>query len=165
MSRDQDAYPPLISPRSPSYERAWREFPQPGDTALAELVALFARLSEAEQNASSLCNRMLPALGDAELADVVRDHAGLHAARREALGKLIGRLGGSPPTDAECRVILSDASDAAQHVLSSADATRVLTQMRRELGAEYDAALQNPRLDETQRSALAALAPMQAPAY
>jgi len=163
MARDHDPYPPLISPRSPSYERAWREFPHPSQDTGAETVALLARLAEAEQNATQLCAQMLPELGDDPFAGSVRDHAELHAARRQALGKLIERFGGSPPTDAECRVILTHACDAAGHVLSADDARRVLTTMRDELAAEYDSALATPGLDEAQRAALHALAPQSQP--
>jgi hypothetical protein len=149
-------YPPLISPRSPSYERAWREFPHPTQDEGAETVALLARLSEAEQNASSLCLRMLPALTD---AGPVREHADLHAARRQALGELVERFGGSPPTDADCRVLLTRAADAATQVVSADDAQRVLTTMREELAAEYASALATERLDAPTRAALRALAP------
>jgi hypothetical protein len=128
-------YPPLISPRSPSYERAWREFPHPTRDEGAQTVALLARLAEAEQNASSLCLRMQPALENAAVSPVVREHADLHAARRQKLGELVERFGGSPPTDAECRVLLTRAADAAAHVLSEGDAQRVLTTMREELDA------------------------------
>ena len=154
-----DPYPPLISPRSPSYERAWREFPQPSDEANAELVALVARLSEAEQNAGSLCASMAARLDDDELAEVLRDRSDLHQARRQALGKLIERFGGSPPTDAECRTILTRTSDAADPADSTADVERALEILRDELGGEYRAALAHERLEEAQRSALSALAP------
>jgi hypothetical protein len=152
-------YPPLISPRSPSYERAWREFPHPTQDEGAETVALLARLAEAEQNASSLCRRMLPAVSEAGLAEVVREHADLHAARRQKLGELVERFGGSPPTDAECRVLLTRAADDAGQVVSQDDAQRVLTTMRDELAAEYNSALATERLDPPTRDALRALAP------
>lgn len=152
-------YPPLISPRSPSYERAWREFPHPTRDEGAETVALLARLSEAEQNASSLCRQMQPALSDAALSQLVREHVDLHAARRQKLGELVERFGGSPPTDAECRVLLTRAADAAGHVVSADDAQRVLTTMREELAAEYASALATERLDAPTRDALRALSP------
>ena len=156
----RETYPPLISPGSPSYERAWREFPHPSEKHVAEIVALLARLSEAEQNASRTCTHLAQVVEDDELGGVLRDLAELHTARRHALGKLIERFGGSPPTDRECRTILTRTSDAAEVVRTSAAAERVITQMHEELGAEYTAALKNERLDDGQRAALAALAPV-----
>ena len=156
---NRDPFPPLISPRSPSYERAWREFPHPTTHDGAETVALLARLSEAEQNASSACTRMLAALEDDEYADVVRDLSDLHAARRQALGKLIERFGGSAPIDRECRDLLVQGTDAAARARNAKEAQQALGVLRRELAAEYAAALQNAGLDEAQRTALAALAP------
>lgn len=159
---NHQSLPPLISPRSPSYERAWREFPQPSDARVAEIVALLARLSEAEQNAASICLHMAAALSEDELADVVHDMGTLHAARRQALGKLIERFGGSPPTDSECRMILPQASDAAELVQTSADAERVVTLLRKQLAEQYDEALRTKCLDDAQRAAVAALAPIPA---
>jgi len=77
----------------------------------------------------------------------------------EIMGKLIERFGGSPPTDAECRTILTRASDAAELVRSTADVQRALGILRDELGGEYRVALEQAPLDDAQRSALAALAP------
>jgi len=159
MEFKDDRYPPLISPRSPSYSRAWRAFHPPSDEKNAATVALLARLSEAEGNASRICKQVAPLLGADPFAELVHDHGELHNARRQALAKLIERIGGAAPTDAESRVILTQSCDAAGHVVSVRDAKRVLNVMRSELGREYDAALQNRELDTTQRSALADLVP------
>lgn len=154
-----ETYPPLISPESPSYERAWREFAQPVSERDAEVTALLSRLSEAEQNAARVCIELLAAVEDESLVDVLRDRGAVHAARRQGLAKLIERIGGSAPTDAETRDILVEACDAAPHATSDADAKRVVRTLRSELHAEYAAALQNPHLTQAQRSALASFAP------
>lgn len=157
---DHDPFPPLISSRSPSYERAWREFPHPSEQGVAETVALLSRLSEAEHNAYRTCAQLAQVVEEDELAEEVRDMADLHGARRLALGKLIARFGGSAPTEGECRTILTRTSDAADLAQTDAAAESVIALLREELGAEYDAAQQNPCLDAEQRSALAALAPL-----
>jgi len=159
MDRDRDPFPPLISRRSPSYERAWREFPHPTEDQGAETVALLARLSEAEQNASQACAQLAPLLEDDEAAEVVRDVGDLHAARRQALAKLIERCGGSAPTDRECRDILTQTTYETTQARTAEDAGRALDVLQRELAAEYATARQSPHLDEAQRDALAALAP------
>ena len=121
--------------------------------------ALLARLAEAEQNATRLCSRMAPQPTDDELAEILRDRSDLHHARRQALGKLIERFGGSAPMDVECRVLLTRTSDAVDVIQTPEDVERALAILRDELGAEYRVALESSRLEEPQRSALAALAP------
>ena len=65
-----ETYPPLISPKSPSYERAWHEFAHPSSPAgHPGVIALLARLSEAEQNAAQVCSTVSAALdGDPMVA-------------------------------------------------------------------------------------------------
>jgi hypothetical protein len=150
----------LISPRSPSYERAWRELSEPGQFGDAATVALLARLSEAEQNAHEVCSALQSQLGADPLAETVREHAALHAARRAALGELVERLGGSAPTPEECRPLLSGALYAAEAATSAEQAKQSLLRMREELRAEYAAALDAPEgahVPPAQRDALAAL--------
>src|SRR5512147_2111555 len=93
MSKE-DSYP-FVSPRSPSYERARREWRHHASTAHPQVIALLARLSEAEQNAVQAYSTVEPALQDTSFASVVRDRRALHQARREALSNLIEALGGS----------------------------------------------------------------------
>ena len=160
-----ETYPPLISPESPSYERAWHELAHPSSAGDPAVIALLSRLSEAEQNAAQVCSTLPAALGDDPLVAVLQDRAAVHTARRQALGKLIEQIGGSAPTDAECRDILVRACDEAGHAESTADAKRVLKVLRAELRGEYDAGLQSKQLDPAQRGALANLAPPALPAH
>jgi hypothetical protein len=128
------------------------------------VIALLARLSEAEQNAAQVCLTLTEAIDGHPMVAVLRDRATVHDARRHALGKLIEQLGGSAPNDAECRDILARAYDEARGVDSVAGAKRVLQVLNHDLRAEYDSALQNKQLEPAQRSALAGLAPPELPA-
>jgi hypothetical protein len=152
----------LISPRSPSYERAWRELSDPGQFGDAATVALLARLSEAEQNAHDVCSALQSQLGADPLADTVREHAALHADRRAALSEMVERLGGSAPTPEECRPLLSGSLYAAEAATSVEQAKQSLLLMREELRAQYAAALdaqELPQVSKAQRESLAALLP------
>jgi len=122
---------PLISPRSPTYERARREGDQPAPVD-STAVAVLARLVEAEHGA-------VHALRDAGF----EDEAAAHEQRAGKLGAMIGELGGSAPRPEESRGILTRGAD--------------LDRMRRELAAEYTQAASDTALDEEQRSQLAAL--------
>ena len=150
---------PLISPRSPSYARAREELRHPSPTGDPEVVAVLARLSEAEENARRGCARLAGIVGDETLAEELRDDASTHQARREALVELIEALGGSAPRPEECRVILRDADEAVASARSEADAVAARGLIRTGLRAVYAEALRGPRLDEAQRAAIGALGP------
>jgi hypothetical protein len=128
----------------------------PGD---ADIIALFARLSEAEQNASQACSKIAQIVTEEELANRAREDAATHEARRQALGKLIEALGGSAPRLNECREILIRGAEAAASALSDISAMEALKVIRDELGAAYDEAIRCPLLDDKQRASLAQLAP------
>jgi hypothetical protein len=159
LDAHDSTYPPLISHSSPSYERAWHEFAQPVAGGSAESVALLARLSEAEQNASQACLRAAQIVTTGPLGPTLLEHADIHEGRRAALAKLIEKLGGSAPTVAECRLILPAGSDALDRADSARSAVDALKLMRDELSAEYSAAIDGDQLDAAQRGALAGLAP------
>lgn len=159
MFDDDDSYPPLVSPRSPSYERAWAYFSRPAAHSDPQLIAQLAQLSEAEQNASQACSMVTTMLGNDPFADIVRDHAGLHEARNQALGKMIERLGGSAPRVGECRELLTDGLAAVARADSKATARQALKIVRDELRAMYDAAIESGSFDAEQREALSTLAP------
>src|SRR5262249_58290403 len=87
--------PPLISSRSPSYERARREHAHPSPPGNEAAVALLGRLVEAEHDAAA-----------ATRAAGRPDAAAEHEARAGSLGALIADLGGSAPRPEESRDIL-----------------------------------------------------------
>lgn len=162
FQQEEDNYPPLISPRSPSYERARYEFLHPTRFGDAGTVAALSRLSEAEHDAHRLCERLAPLLGETRAAGMVREHVSVHAARRQALAEMIEELGGSAPTPQESRVLLSAASDAAERASSAEQAREALTLMREELEAEYEAVLHGDDLNglnPEQRAAVVGLMP------
>lgn len=163
MSDDETKYPPFITPRSPSYQRA--EVSSEEDLtrkARSEQQALDSlyELREAERHASEVCASMSTLLEDGELAQVVRDRGELHEARRRGIGKLIERMGAAP-TAAEPRTVLARTREAMAHASSDSDAKQSLALLHEELSAHYEAALANDGLDEQQRSALLSFAPSQ----
>jgi len=157
---DDERYPPLISPRSPSYERGWREFLHPTATDPPQVIALLGRLSEAEHNASQICLTAASVLSDPRAQSRVRDDALMHQERRHALENLIEALGGSAPTISECREILASGLDAVALARSDGAARQALHTMRRRLSDEYEDAMRSPEINESQRAALRDLAPV-----
>jgi hypothetical protein len=121
MSEDR----PLISGRSPSYERAQERHgePVPED---ARAIAALGRLVEAELDAAGA----LRAAGRDDEAD---EHDGLAG----KLGALIQELGGAAPRPGEGRAILTHGAD---EVARAGDVEDVLRRMREELAAEHERA-------------------------
>ncbi|HEX7476635.1 MAG TPA: hypothetical protein VF331_02395 [Polyangiales bacterium] len=153
-------YPPFISPRSPSYERSIWERKHPTFTGDPEVIALFARLSEAEENAREACAKVAQRLTDDIVGAQVRDGAEMHRTRRAALAELIEALGGSAPRLEECRELLPHAAQAiASAEYDSRAAMTALGVMRTELSAAYAEAFRSPCLDAAQRASLVELAP------
>lgn len=153
-----DPYPPLISPRSPSYARARREAQNPSPAGGAEVVALVARLSEAEENARQACSKIAEIVKDESLASQVHGAAAIHQAHRETLGELIEALGGSAPRPDECRAILTRGADAVAGATSDPAALESLKVTRGELAAAYEEAIRDPLLGDVQRATLSRLA-------
>lgn len=162
---EDDPYPPLITPRSPSYESASREFLNPTSTGNPQVIAIIARLSEAEHNASGVCASVARIVSDEAFATQMSERAGTHQERRQALTDLIAKLGGSAPTPEETRQILVQAIDTLDRVSDDLAAKRVVRVMRGELRSEYDAAIASPELNDRQRAAIAQLAPEVAPSH
>jgi hypothetical protein len=161
MSNDKP-YPPLITPRSPSYERAGQEFLGSSERdARSKQVALgvLSELCDAERDASDVCSKISALLTDDDLAEVVRDRGELHDARRQGIGKLIEQLGGSPPASDSSRPILVQTLDSISRTNADAMPEQSLALLHKELSAVYQAAMSNENLDQEQRSALATFAP------
>jgi len=137
--------PPLITPRSPSYERARRELAHPSPPGDEAIVALVGRLVEAEYDAA----RATRAAG-------AQSAAADHESRAAALGALIAELGGSPPRPEESRDLLTHGE---REVTGSPNPTAVLRAMRDELAALYAEAARDPHLSDAQRAAIQALVP------
>jgi hypothetical protein len=129
---------PLITSRSPSYERAQKERENPSPPGDEAVIALLARLVELEHDAA----RAVVAAGD----DPTN-----HLLRARGLGEMIDELGGSPPRPEESRELLAN---GAAEVARSTDAQATLGAMREELAAAYDEAARDPALTEAQRDAL-----------
>lgn len=129
---------PLITSRSPSYERAREERAHPSPPGDEAVVALLARLVELEHDAA---RAVVAAAGDP--AD--------HVQRARAVGELIEALGGSPPRPEESRALLEN---GAAEVARSADPQATLGAMRAELAAAYAETARDPSLSEEQRDVL-----------
>jgi hypothetical protein len=162
---EDDPYPPLITPRSPSYESASREFLHPTSTGNPQVIAIIARLCEAEQNASMVCASVARIVSDESFATKMSERANTHQERKQALAELIAKLGGSAPTPEESREILVQAIDTLDRASDDLAAKRVVQVMRGELRSEYNAAIASPELNDRQRASLAQLAPEVAPSH
>ena len=144
----KDPYPPLMSLQSPSYERARKEALHPAPVGISQVVAIFAQLSEAEQNAAVACAEVAEMSKDSALANQLRGEATTHEGRRAALGDVIEKLGGSAPRVDECRAILTHGIDAVTHAGSDRDALLDLSAMRGELRNLYVESMKSAYLDE-----------------
>jgi uncharacterized protein (TIGR02284 family) len=149
---------PLVSPRSPSLARAWRELRHPSPTGDPIAVGLLNELVEVEHDARSACVAAAHQLAAPELVDRVRAAAGVHAERLTALGTLVEHLGGSPPTAAECRSLLVHGASEIQRASSDAAVTAELNAMYAELEHAYAKALAYPGLTDRHRELLRHLA-------
>lgn len=129
---------PLITSRSPSYERARREHEHPSPPGDEAVVALLGRLVELEHDAA----RAVVAAGE----DPTN-----HLLRARGLGEVIDDLGGSPPRPEESRELLMN---GAAEVRRSGDVPATLAAMRAELTAAYEEAARDPALNDAQREAL-----------
>jgi hypothetical protein len=129
---------PLISSRSPSYERARHEREHPSSPGDDAVIAVLGHLVELEHDAA----RALVAAGE----DPTN-----HLLRARGLGEVIDDLGGSPPRPEESRELLRN---GAEEVRRSGDVAATLAAMRDELSDAYDEAARDPVLNDAQHDAL-----------
>jgi uncharacterized protein (TIGR02284 family) len=151
-----DKDPPLVSPRSPSYERAREELANPSPPGEAQVVAMLNGLVEAEHEAERACREAAHAAKDRGLAIGLRLHIAEHAGRAQALSEMVTALGGSPPRADEVQP--THAAEVGR-ATSDAQMQEVLDKMRTDLRAAYDRALADPSLGPTHREAIQRLAP------
>jgi hypothetical protein len=149
--------PPLISPSSPSYERARRELKDPTPTGDPVVVGLLGRLVEIEHGGVQTCLAAAAAVTDPDLARAIGEACGQHRDRLAALGALITDLGGAAPRLDESRELLRNGPEAIEAAGSDQATVEVLRAMRAEVAACYAEAARDPSLDDDRRAALAAL--------
>jgi uncharacterized protein (DUF362 family) len=149
--------PPLISPSSPSYERARHELKHPAPTGDPVVVAVLARLVEVEQGARQTCLAAAAAVTEPTLARTIGEACETHKERVEALGQLITELGGSPPRLDEARDLISNGPAAIEKASSDEGIVGILRAMRLEVAELYAETARAPELDEAQRKAIADL--------
>ena len=114
-------FPPLVTGRSPSYERARAERAHPSPTADPTVVAALARLFELEEEARAAYALAAEAsASDEALATKLQASADSHAQKRATLGQQIEELGGAPPRLEECRRLLTHGADAVARAAGSA---------------------------------------------
>jgi hypothetical protein len=119
---------PLITPRSPSYERAREEEKHPSPPGDAQVIAVLGRLVEAEHEATR-----------AWTDEGAKEELRRQGARLSRLSEMITRLGGSPPRPEEGRSLLAAGKTAGA------------------LAEEYRRAQADAALSPEQREALAKL--------
>jgi hypothetical protein len=153
---EDDLYPPFITGRSPSYERARDELARPSPPHGGELVAALARLSEAEENARTAYLPAADKLTDPAAASQARAEAAAHGAHRGALAGLIEEAGGAAPRRDECRALLV-AGAAVADAEGDAALGQALAALHDELRSFYDDTLASPLLDRSQHACLATL--------
>jgi hypothetical protein len=139
MKRDENG-PPLITSRSPSYERAREERRNPAPTSDPELVAMIARVAEAEDNAREAFATAAAQVVDGTLAERLAAQAGIHAARLEALGERLEQLGAARPRPGESRAILAHGAKDVQRAGSDQERLELLDRIAEELTREVEQA-------------------------
>jgi hypothetical protein len=154
---------PLISYRSPSYERARRELAHPSPTTDPRIIALLAFLVEAEDNARVAYAKAATLVSDEDFYEQLESAAGTHEERENDIGRLITELGGSPPRPGECRRVLeveeADLAEAARELDPDHAVLGVLRELREKLSSLYQRTAADPLLSPAQQSAVKHLAP------
>ena len=156
MSPEDDS-PPLITSRSPSYERAREERLHPSPTGDPHVVAFLARLVEAEENARAAYQAAATQARDAALAERLGDAAGAHAERARVLGERIQELGGAPPRPDEARAILAHDAESVARAGDDAALVAALRATRADLQAVHAEAAGVPGWDPARTAGLPAL--------
>ena len=134
-------FPPLISDRSPSYERARAERANPSPTADPIVVATLARLFELEEEAAQAYLAAAEAsASDEALALQLQGSAEAHAQARTALGERLEALGAAPPREGECRPLLAHGAEAVKRAPDAAARAAELRALEHELSAAHAAA-------------------------
>lgn len=145
---------PLISDRSPTYQRAQRGAIDPNQESEAQTVGTLSHLVELERDmiAALLAvrNRLADHPGRGPLDDLLVDHAD----RLPLLEQQIRELGGVPPDPGERRGDLPrEASDIA-HLTDDRDALRALADDHEALSERYRQAVAVPNHTENARRML-----------
>ncbi len=153
--KDSESGPPLITSRSPSYERAREERRHPSPTSDPELVALIARLAEAEENAREAFATAAGQVRDTALAERLATTERTHADRVAAIGAVLSSLGAAPPRAGEARAVLDHGAADVRRAGSDAEVEQVLARVSSELAGEHDRARRDPRLGAAVSEALA----------
>jgi hypothetical protein len=135
-----DKYPPLITSRSPSYERAREERAHPAPTTNPEIVAVLARLFELEEDARQAYLTAAEALQDDAMAQELSTAADHHERRRDALGQRISALGGAAPRPRDCRQLLEHGAASVPRVLGRSAVLKELGALKQEMHEAYEQA-------------------------
>lgn len=151
-----DKNPPLVSPQSPSYERARAEQAHPAPLGPAQTTALLNGLAAAEHEAERACRTAAHNSKDRGLAINMRLQIAEHKGRAQALDEMIRALGGSPPRDEE---VPQTHSKEVERAGTDAAMQEVLNKMGVELRAQYAAAVADPNISQMHKDALQRLAP------
>jgi hypothetical protein len=124
-----------------------------------QVVAMLARLCEAERNACRICEHAAGLVTDDAVRTRVDQQARMHEAHGQALAAWIRALGGDAPRPHETREILAITVDDRGRPTSDLTARSALDEMRNELATEYEQVLSSPLLTAEQHAALQQMAP------
>lgn len=158
MTKEKQDYPPLISNRSPSVERARREHEHPSPTTDPELIARLNRLVEAEHDAAGMVNAAMDIARDPALADELVAMAALHQEHARTLADVVSALGGAAPRADQSTQVLSRSPGDLAYVQSDIELLAMLAATADELIARYDDAVSHPSLPSESAQVVAQLA-------
>lgn len=146
MTKEKQDYPPLVSNRSPSIERARREHAHPSPTADPDLIARLNRLVEAEHNAAAMVATAVDLARDPALADELAAMAAVHQEHARTLADVVSALGGAAPRPDQSAQVLSRSPGDLAYVQSDAELLAMLAATTDELIARYDDDVSHPAL-------------------
>jgi hypothetical protein len=152
---------PFISPESPSYESASREFRHPASHPDADLIAALSVLCEVEHNAAEAYRAAIVRVKSLSLAADMQHQVQAHQDHRITLEREVTALGGSPPANEECRELLVFGALAIEDLpihISDEAILQVLDDTRGEIAEMYAKVLARPGLTAAQRRLLSKLA-------
>lgn len=144
-----DRYPPLVSDRSPSFERARREHAHPSPTTDPDVIARLNRLVEAEHHAVTIYTAALDVDVVARAPNAVRELELLNASHdthMRALAYLVSTLGGAAPRPNECEPVLSRNPDDLRYLQDDAAVLGALVTVEDEMIERYESALAHATL-------------------
>ena len=146
MSKNEQEYPPFITGRSPSVERARHEREHPSPTTDPEIIARLNILVEAEHNAAGMLTAAVDVARDPALADELTVMSALHQEHAQTLAEVVSSLGGAAPAPAQVTQVLSRSPGDLAYVQSDTELLAILAATEDEMVARHDDTSMHPSL-------------------